>query len=90
MVATHQFICRCRENTISLSFIEGLPREVIGEVFCPHCEDNGYRPQKGWPVPGDWFVYFDLTIARMFATAKLDIDPALVNPGFIMDREFVR
>jgi hypothetical protein len=25
----------------------------------------------------------------MFTAAKLEIDPALVNPGFIMDRGFV-
>jgi hypothetical protein len=89
-IATQRFICRCRENTITLSFSDGIPREVVGEVYCPHCEENGYPPQKGWPVPGDWFVHFDLDVARMFTAAKLDIDPALVNPGFIMDRGFVR
>lgn len=89
MVTTHQFFCRCRENTISLAFVDGMPIEVIGEVYCPQCEENGYPPQKGWPIPGDWFIHFDLDVARMFTTAKLDIDPALVNPGFIMDRGFV-
>lgn len=87
--ATHRFVCRCRENTISLSFRDGIPREVIGEVYCPQCEENGYPPQQSWPVPGNWFVHFDLDVARMFTVAKLEIDPALVNPGFIMDRGFV-
>ena len=89
MVVTHQFSCGCGENTISLSFNDNMPVEVVDQVYCPQCEKNGHPHQEAWPLPGDWFVHFDLEVARFFALAKLEIDPALVNPGFIMDREFV-
>ena len=89
MVVTHQFSCGCGENTISLSFNDSMPVEVVDQVYCPHCEKNGHPHQEAWPLPGDWFVHFDLEVARFFALAKLEIDPDLVNPGFIMDREFV-
>jgi hypothetical protein len=89
MSVTHKFSCGCGENTISLSFSDNMPAEVVDRVFCPHCEVNGQPHQEAWPFPGDWFVHFDLEVARIFAMAKFDIDPALVNPGFIMDRGFV-
>ena len=89
MAVTHQFICGCGENTITLSFSDHTPMEVIDRVYCPHCENNGHPHLKAWPIPGDWFVHFDMEVARIFTTAKLDIDPSLVNPGFIMDRGFI-
>jgi hypothetical protein len=88
MVVTHQFSCGCGENTISLSF-SNMPAEVIDRVYGPNCDKNGHPHQKAWPLPGDWFVHFDLEVAIFFALAKLEIDPALVNSGFIMDRGFV-
>jgi hypothetical protein len=90
MVVTHQFPCGCGENTISLSFNSNMPVEVVDQVFCPLCEKNGHPHQEAWPLPGDWFVHFDLEVARIFFAAKLEIDPALVNPGFIVDRGFVQ
>ena len=41
------------------------------------------------PIPGDWHLHFDLDIARMFAMARLRIDPSLINPGFILDGPYV-
>lgn len=66
-----------------------MPAAVIDTVFCPHCEKNGHQHARAWPVTGDWFLHFDLEIARMFSMVRLDIDPALVNPGFIIDHGFV-
>ena len=89
MVLTHQFSCECGTNKITLTFSDNMPVEVIDRVFCPYCEENGHPHQEAWPFPGDWFVHFDLEVARIFAMAKLDVDPALINPGFIMDRGFL-
>ena len=66
-----------------------MPPEVVDRVYCPHCELKGYSHNKAWPIPGDWFLHFDMEIARMFTMARLDIDPTLVNPGFIIDGGFV-
>ena len=66
-----------------------MPPEVVDRVYCPQCEGNGYPHTRAWPVPGDWFIHFDMEIARMFTMARLDIDPSLVNPGFIIDSGFV-
>ncbi len=71
MDVTHQFSCGCGENTISLSFSDNMPVEVVGRVYCPFCEENGHPHQEAWPLAGDWFVHFDLEVARFFALAKL-------------------
>lgn len=67
-----------------------MPTEVVDNVYCPHCEANGHPHNQGWPIPGDWFLHFDMEVARMYTMARLDIDPGLVNPGFIMDGGYVR
>ncbi len=66
-----------------------MPAELVDSVFCPQCEKNGYHHPKSWPIPGEWHLHFDMEIARMFAMAKLQIDPQLINPGFIMDGGYV-
>lgn len=90
MAVQQAFTCACGENSITLLFSENIPVAVIDRVYCPCCDENGHPHVKAWPVRGDWFLDFDLEIARMFAVARYDIDPALVNPGFIIDRGFVR
>ncbi|MEJ2057242.1 MAG: hypothetical protein P8X39_05325 [Desulfofustis sp.] len=89
MDVQQKFTCACGENSITLSFSESMPAAVIDVVYCPRCKENGHPHLKAWPIPGDWFLHFDLEVARMFSVARLDIDPALVNPGFIIDRGFV-
>lgn len=90
MAVMKDFSCTCGKNRITLSFSEGMPVEVVDKVYCPQCETNGHPHQKAWPVAGDWFLRFDIEVAKMFTMAKLAIDPALVNPGFIVDRGFVQ
>ena len=81
--------CECGANTIELTFHHSMPPELVDKVFCPKCEKNGFNNPKSWPIPGNWHLHFDLEIARMFAMAKLKIDPLLVNPGFIIDGGYV-
>ena len=83
------FTCECGANTIELSFHHSMPPELVDQVFCPQCEQKGLRNPESWPIPGKWHIHFDLEIARMFAMAKLRIDPRLVNPGFIIDGGYV-
>jgi len=81
--------CDCGANTIELTFHDSMPPELVDRVFCPQCEKNGHHSSKSWPIPGEWHLHFDMEIARMFAMAKLQIDPQLINPGFIMDGGYV-
>ncbi len=83
------FTCQCGNNTIALSFKGGMPQEVVDRVFCPGCAKDGALHGKAWPIPGNWYLHFNMEIARMFGMAKLGIDPGLVNPGFIIDGGYV-
>ncbi len=84
-----KFSCACGNNQIELSFHHAMPPELVHQVFCPLCKNNGFSNPKSWPIPGDWRIRFDLEVARMFAMAKLKIDPQLINPGFIIDGQYV-
>lgn len=81
--------CACRQNHLVLDFRDGMPTEVIDRAFCPLCPENGFDTGRSFPIPGGWSLHFDLEIARMFAMARLRIDPSLVNPGFILDGRYV-
>jgi hypothetical protein len=81
--------CACGQEHLTLTFRDGMPTEVVDRVYCPLCRDNGFDTGRSFPVPGGWHLHFDLEIARMFAMARLRIDPSLVNPGFILDGRYV-
>lgn len=83
------YSCECGENKIRLHLRHCIPGEVIDRVFCPECIKRGIKPDKSWPIPGEWSLHFNLEVAQMFAMAKLKVDPALVNPGFLMDGGYV-
>lgn len=89
MGSKNLFTCQCGEHTISLSFSKGIPQEVVDRVYCPDCAQDGAIQHKTWPIPGNWYLHFDMEIARMFSMAKLRIDPSLINPGFIIDGGYV-
>jgi len=81
--------CACGQNHLTLNFRDGMPAEVVDRVFCPLCRENGINNGQSFPIPDGWHLHFDLEIARMFAMARLRIDPSLVNPGFILDGRYV-
>lgn len=81
--------CACGKNRIELTFREGMPTEVVDRVLCPTCRQGGFKNGESFPIPGGWYLHFNLEVARMFAMARLYIDPSLVNPGFIIDGRYV-
>ena len=81
--------CECGKNSIELTFHHSMPPELVDKAFCPQCKKNGQESTKSWPIAGDWSLHFDMEIAKMFAMAKLQIDPHLMNPGFIIDGGYV-
>ncbi len=81
--------CVCGSKHLTLTFRDGMPPEVVDRVFCPLCRRNDSADGTSLPIPGDWHLHFDLDIARMFAMARLRIDPSLINPGFILDGPYV-
>ena len=83
------FSCQCGTNQIALTFHQCMPSELVDQVFCPECEEKGLASSKSIPIPGGWRVHFDLEVAKMFAMAKLKIDPQLINPGFIIDGGYI-
>lgn len=89
MDSKKSYTCGCGRNRIELAFHHSMPPEVVDLVFCPVCEQHGFTHEKSLPITGDWQVHFNLDIARMYAMAKLEIDPNLINPGFIIDGGYV-
>ncbi|MEE4314038.1 MAG: hypothetical protein V2J11_06040 [Desulfofustis sp.] len=89
MTISRTIPCACRQNHLDLTFRGGIPTAVVDRVFCPLCRENGFDTGRSFPIQGGWYLHFDLEIARMFAMAKLGIDPSLVNPGFILDGRYV-
>ncbi len=81
--------CICGKQHRTLTFRTGMPVEVVDRVYCPICIEQGLKNGEAFPVRGGWYLHFNLDVARMFAMAKLGIDPALVNPGFIIDGGYV-
>jgi hypothetical protein len=81
--------CACGESHLELNFRDGMPAEVVDRVFCPRCRQNGMSTEQSFPIRGGWYLHFNLEVARMFAMARLNIDPSLVNPGFILDGRYV-
>lgn len=81
--------CACGRNHLALNFQDGMPTEVVDNAFCPVCREKGINNGRSFPIPGGWLLHFDLEVARMFAMARLRINPSLVNPGFILDGRYV-
>ncbi len=89
MKIAKSFTCACGANRIELHFQNGMPSEVVDQVYCPICRETGLAAGASFPIAGGWFLHFNLDIAKMFAMARLNIDPALVNPGFLIDNHYV-
>lgn len=83
------FNCECGKHRIELSFKDNMPVEVVDRAYCPDCTKNGDGLKKSWPISGNWALHFNLEVAKMFMMARLQIDPELVNPGFIIDQGYV-
>lgn len=89
MESKQLFTCECRKHSIELTFRQNMPTEVVDRVYCPDCPGNDTRQAKSWPIPGNWSLHFNQDVAKMFMMARLQIDPELVNPGFIIDHGYV-
>lgn len=89
MASKKSFTCACGNNKIELSFHHSMPPELIDVVYCPTCPEQNSTIDQSWPIPGGWRLHFNLDVARMFAMAKLNINPQLVNPGFVIDGGYV-
>ena len=81
--------CECGARTIQFHLRDNLLQpDVIQRVFCPDCP--GYSGFDGRSMLNDngWVVEYDMVLAAMLLTAKLQLDPEEVCPEFLFDRGY--
>ncbi|MCX5865437.1 MAG: hypothetical protein NTW42_10270 [Deltaproteobacteria bacterium] len=81
--------CECGARTVQFHLRDNLLQsEVIQRVFCPNCPgDVGF---DGCSMLNDngWVIEYDMILATMLLTAKLQVDPETVCPEFLFDQGY--
>jgi hypothetical protein len=81
--------CECGAQTVQFHLRDNiLQSEVIRRVFCPNCP--GDAPFDGRAMFNDngWVIEYDMILATMLLTAKLQVDPDFVRPEFLFDQGY--
>ena len=80
-------MCECGARTIQFHLRDNvmLP-EVISRLFCPSCPggETAYNNQTMLNDNG-WIIEYDMVLAISLAVAKLQVEPEMVQPGFLFD-----
>lgn len=58
---------------------------VVDRLFCPACAATTVMDADTMVADNGWLIEYDMDVARMYAIAKLQVDPALVSPDFLFD-----
>ena len=81
--------CECGARTVQFHLRDNiLQSDVIQRVFCPKCPgDVGFDAHSMLNDNG-WVVEYDMILATMLLTAKLQVDSEEVCPEFIFDQGY--
>lgn len=82
--------CSCGKENVSFHLRDNImSQEVIDRLFCPSCSRT-VALEKGRMVEDNgWVIEYDMELARMYAIAKLGMEAAQVQPGFVFDEGYV-
>ena len=81
--------CACGARTVQFHLRDNLLQaDVIQRIFCPDCP--GDAPFDGGSMLNDngWVVEYDMILATMLLTAKLQVEPEAVRPEFLFDQGY--
>ena len=82
--------CSCGKEKVSLHLRDNImSQEVIDRLFCPSCSGTVAFVQESMVEDNGWVIEYDMDLARMYAIAKLGVEPAHVHPGFVFDEGYV-
>ena len=82
-------ICECGARTVQFHLRDNLLQsEVIQRVFCPNCPGDAGFDGRSMLNDNGWVVEYDMILATMLLTAKLQVEPEAVHPEFLFDQGY--
>ncbi len=82
--------CSCGKQNASFHLRDNImSQEVIDRLFCPSCAGTVALEHERMVEDNGWVIEYDMDLARMYAIAKLGMEPAQVQPGFVFDEGYV-
>ncbi len=81
--------CGCGARTVQFHLRDNLLRsDVIQRVFCPNCPGDMGFDARSMLNDNGWVVEYDMILATMLLTAKLQVEPEAVCPEFLFDQGY--
>lgn len=82
-------LCSCGKEKVSFHLRDNImSQEVIDRLFCPDCSGTVAFEQERMVNDNGWVIEYDMDLARMYAIAKLGLEPAQVQPEFVFDEGY--
>ncbi len=81
--------CECGAKTVQFHLRDNLLQaDVIQRVFCPNCPGDAGFDECSMLNDNGWVVEYDMILATMLLTAKLQVEPEVVRPEFLFDQGY--
>lgn len=81
--------CNCGKEKVSFHLRDNvMSQEVIDRLFCPSCSRSVVREAERMVEDNGWIIEYDMDLARMYGIARLGMDPAQIQPGFVFDEGY--
>lgn len=81
--------CECGTKTVQFHLRDNLLQaDVIQRLFCPSCPGDAGFDGRSMINDNGWVVEYDMILATMLLTAKLQLDPEAVRPEFLFDQGY--
>ncbi len=82
--------CSCGKERVSFHLRDNImSQEVIDRLFCPACSAAITFAPERMVADNGWVIEYDMDLARMYAIAKLGLEPTQVLPELVFDSGFV-
>ena len=81
--------CECGAKTVQFHLRDNLLHSgVIQRIFCPDCPGDVGFDAGTMLNDNDWVVEYDMILAAMLLTAKLQMEPREICPEFLFDQGY--
>lgn len=81
--------CECGARNVQFHLRDNIMQpEVINRLFCPDCPGDTPFDRDSMLNDNGWVIEYDMTLARMLATAKLMVQATQVQPAMIFDQGY--
>jgi len=81
--------CECGSHMIQFHLRDNIMApQVISRLFCPACPGDTPYDRETMLFDNDWIIEYDMELARVLLTQKLQIDQEEISPEFIFDNGY--